>query len=131
MLPSEHLLDLQSSPRRLLPFQLQNLWAVFFITFFTLVAGLARYPEFWAQIRHPFARFEPRDKLHSFVHCCNLFPGHGPSSTPLKVLPMSPVIFVTYASGLHHRRTLSITNMYKTMLEIAECLWLIADVSGS
>src|SRR5262245_53995476 len=126
MLASQHLLNLPSSPCRLLPFQLQDrrlnsrrnltcqsfrpsrnvvetFGPVFFVTLFKLVAGLARYPEFAAQIRHPFARFESGYKLHSFVHCGNLFPGHGPSSTLPKVLAMSPVIFVTYVSGLHRK----------------------------
>src|SRR5262245_6575745 len=126
MLALEHLVDLRCSPCRFLAFQLQNrrlnsrryltrepsgparkiiksLRPVLFVALLKFVAGLARDSKFPAQIRHPFARLQASHKLHSFVHCGNLFPGHGPSSTPLKVLPMSPVIFVTYVSGLHQR----------------------------
>jgi len=80
---------------------IQSLRPVLFVPPLKLVPSLTRYSEFMTQIRHPLARFQAGHKLHSFVHCSNLFPGHGPSSTPSKVLPMSPVIFVTYVSGLH------------------------------
>src|SRR5262245_60579501 len=134
MLALEHLVDLRCSPCRFLTFQVQtarlisrryltrepsrparkiikSLRPLLFIALLKFVAGLARDSKFAAQIRHPLACLQASHKLHSFVHCGNLFPGHGPSSTPVKVLPMSPVIFVTYLSGLH----------LKFSLHIAEC----------
>src|SRR5262245_45571322 len=91
MLTSEHLLDLGRSPRRFLAFQFQyhrlNSWRyltresprpprkiieplrpVLFIALLKFVSGLARYPEFPAQIRHPLARLQASYKLHSLVH---------------------------------------------------------------
>src|SRR5262245_33877167 len=139
MLALEHLVDLRCSPCRFLAFQLQNrrlnsrryltrepsgparkiiksLRPVLFVALLKFVAGLARDSKFPAQIRHPFARLQTSHKLHSFVHCGNLFPGHGPSSTPLKVLPMSPVIFVTYVSGLHLQNQLPLPSAFGGMI---------------
>src|SRR5215470_1269791 len=78
MSTSEHLMDFGCSPRRFLVFQFQNrrlnsrryltrqpfgstrkiiesFWPVLFVALFKFVSGLARYPEFAAQIRHLLA----------------------------------------------------------------------------
>jgi hypothetical protein len=40
---------------------------------------------------------------------------------------MSPVIFVTYVSGLHHANAIY-TEWCKRMVKVADGVWLIADV---
>src|SRR5262245_50430529 len=122
MLASQHLVDLRRAPGWFLSLQFQyrrlnscrdltreparparnivkSLRTLLFVALLKFVDGLARNSKLPAQLRHSLACLQARHKLHSFVHCGNLFPGHGPSSTPLKVLPMSPVIFVTCAEG--------------------------------